>query len=249
MDTNKTLEEQVKALQKQMGGMARLVKDIKSTVDNLEKKINVKDDKEIQEIVEAQQVIDAIIVANADAIKRIDKEMRDISEKQHVKEAKSDIIEKDSDDAVKVIKRKRCRYFNRGFCKYKNKCRFVHPNKICIIYLKNQTCNEKSCIDRHPKLCKWTKSSGGCKREDCDYLHSFGEETDTDTKNMDAPKDFKCEGCKYTWEDKSCVVEHFVEHKKVFFCLNCDDCIQHKANVFDEGWTLFDNEGYLRQGI
>ena len=104
-----------------------------------------------------------------------------------------------------------CKYFNRRFCKYKFMCRFVHPNKICIIYLKNQTCNEKSCSDRHPKLCKWTKSSGGCKREDCDYLHSFGEETFKDTPNMDAPKDCKCEGCKYTWEDKSCVVEHFVE--------------------------------------
>ena len=113
-----------------MGGMARLVKDMMSTVDNLEKKIDVKDDKEIREIVEAQQVSDAIIVANAEAIKRINKEMRDISEKQHVKEPKSDIIKKDSDDAVKVIKR--CRYFNRGFCKYKNKCRFVHPKKFAL---------------------------------------------------------------------------------------------------------------------
>ena len=80
MDTNKTLEEQVKALQKQMGGMARLVKDMKSTVDNLEKKMDVKDDKEIKEIVEAQQVIDAIIVANADAIKRIEKEMNHLNQ-------------------------------------------------------------------------------------------------------------------------------------------------------------------------
>ena len=67
MDTNKTLEEQVKALQRQMGGMAKLVKDIKCNVDKLEKETSIKDDKEIQEIVEAQQVIDAIIVANSDA--------------------------------------------------------------------------------------------------------------------------------------------------------------------------------------
>ena len=67
---------------------------------------------------------------------------------------------------------------------------------------------------------------------------------------MVAPTEFKCEGCKYTWEDKSCVVEHVVEHKKkYFFCLNCDDWIQYKENVFDEGWTLFDNEGCLRHGI
>ena len=48
---------------------------------------------------------------------------------------------------------------------------------------------------------------------------------------MVAPTEFKCEGCKYTWEDKSCVVEHVVEHKKkYFFCLNCDDWIQYKEN-------------------
>ena len=66
---------------------------------------------------------------------------------------------------------------------------------------------------------------------------------------MDAPKEFNCEGCKHTWENKIYVVEHFIENKKVFFCLNCEDWIQHKTNVFDEGWTLFDNEGYLRHGI
>ena len=163
MDTNKTLKEQVKALRKQMGGMARLVKDMKITVDNLEKKMNVKENTEIQEIIEAPLVIDAVIVANADAIKQIDREIKGISDKENEKEPQSDITEKESDDAVQVMKRKICRYSNRGFCKYSNKCHFVHPNKICIIYLKNQTCNEKSCRDRHPKHCKWTKSSERCK--------------------------------------------------------------------------------------
>ena len=186
--------------------------------------------------------------ANSDAIKRIDKEMQEISAKQHVKETESDTIEKEvSDDDVKTTKRKRCRYFNRGFCKYKNKCRFVHPNKICNIYLKNQTCNEKSCSDRHPKLCKWIKSFGGCKRTECDYLHNCDQEQNM--TNNEAADNFKCEGCKYTWEEKSCVVEHVIENMKVFFCLNCDDWIQHKANVFNPGWTLFDEEGYLRHGI
>ena len=65
-------------------------------------------------------------MANSDAIfciKRIDKEMQEISAKQHVNETDSDTIEKEvSDDEVKTIKGKRCIYFNWGFCKYKNKC-------------------------------------------------------------------------------------------------------------------------------
>lgn len=78
---------------------------------------------------EAQQVIDAIIVANADAIKRIDKEIKEMSAHNCAKEAQNDIIEKGNDDRENV-KRKRCRYYNRGFCKFKNKCRFVHSDKI-----------------------------------------------------------------------------------------------------------------------
>ena len=60
--------------------MARLFKDMKGTVDNLEKKRDIKDGKDIQEIAEAQTVNDAIIVANADAIKRIDKEIKEGSQ-------------------------------------------------------------------------------------------------------------------------------------------------------------------------
>ena len=45
------------------------MKDIKFSVENLEKKEQLKEDNNIQEIGEAQQVIDTIIVANSDAKK------------------------------------------------------------------------------------------------------------------------------------------------------------------------------------
>ena len=44
---------------------------------------------------EAQQVIDAIIVANSDDIKRIDKEIKDMSAHNCAKEAQNDFIEKE----------------------------------------------------------------------------------------------------------------------------------------------------------
>ena len=144
MESNKSLEEQVKTLQRQFGGLAKLVKEIKCSVEKLEKKEPHKEDEKIQEIVEAQQVIDAIIVANADAIKQIDKEIKDMSAHNCAKEAQNDIIEKGNDDRENV-KRKRCRYYNRGFCKFKNKCRFVHSDKICNIYLETQMCTQKDC--------------------------------------------------------------------------------------------------------
>ena len=32
-------------------------------------------------------------------------------------------------------------------------------------------------------------------------------------------------------------------------CLNCDDWIQQKNFVLEQGWTLFDEAGYLRQYV
>ena len=82
-----------------------------------------------------------------------------------------------------------CRYFNRGYCKYKLECRFVHSQNICEKHLKSGKCGDKSCNYRHPKECKWFGKSVGCRRDtDCEYLHV--------TPAHDDDKCYKCEGCK-----------------------------------------------------
>ena len=88
------------------------------------------------------------------------------------------------------------------------------------------------------------KNSGGCKRgeQECVYLHN------ADAK-FEVKKQFKCESCKYSCEDKNCVVEHVIKNKKMFFCLNCDDWVKTKENVLNEGWTLFDEGGFLRTDV
>ena len=49
------------------------------------------------------------------------------------KEAKSDKdISKVSDNNKKA---KRCKYFNAGYCKYKEKCKFTHTKEMCNVYL------------------------------------------------------------------------------------------------------------------
>ena len=48
------------------------------TVETLERKIGQTRNKEIEEIIDAQKVIDEIIVANSDYIKRIDKEIQQL---------------------------------------------------------------------------------------------------------------------------------------------------------------------------
>ena len=101
---------------------------------------------------------------------------------------------------------------------------------------------DKCCQNRHPKDCKWFGTSAGCRRDnDCEFLHV--------TPVSDDDKCYKCEGCKSVFDVKEHVVKHVISGNTCYFCLNCEDWIQFKANVFNDGWTLLDNSGYLRRNI
>ena len=85
---------------------------------------------------------------------------------------------------------KRCRYNNKGYCKYRNKCRFEHTTKVCEVFLKDGKCEDKrNCNNRHPKQCKyWTTDKERCHGgENCKYLHS--ESLPVNGKAIDPNKD------------------------------------------------------------
>ena len=51
-----------------------------------------------------------------------------------------------------------CKFFNKGFCKFKSLCSFFHPKTNCVI----ENCKDKLCEKRHIIECKnWKK--GNCK--------------------------------------------------------------------------------------
>ena len=239
------LADQVKSLQKHMGGVAKLVKDLLTKVEGLEKKVENKERNELKEIMESRRVIEEVIVANSVAIKKIETEIIEITKKNNCENVKKEDLE--SFTGVKKVKsvmvkegKKKCRYFNRGYCRYKSKCRYVHPERICTEHDRNKKCDIKECADRHPKTCKWLTSKVGCKQEGCVYLHDTLE---------NARHVYKCASCKDVWEDKMCVMEYTIHNQRVHFCLNCDDWVKQKENVFDEGWTLLDQDGFLRTEI
>ena len=78
------------------------------------------------------------------------------------------------DGQAKESKSKRkCRYFNRGYCKYGMNCRFYHSQVICKEYAEEGGCQTTGCSKRHPRQCRyWTENPEGCRRSDtCQYLH------------------------------------------------------------------------------
>ena len=109
---------------------------------------------EVKKIMETQRVIEEVLVANPDATKRIEKEITKIMNTKEVSlpagDANKDNLENvKKGDNVNTITKK-CRCFNRGFCKYRERCRFYHHEQICEAYLKSNNCTHKECCYRHP---------------------------------------------------------------------------------------------------
>ena len=237
-----SLELQVKAIEKGMGVMVKAFKEIKASMNKLEEKVDKTLNAEIQEIIKTQKNVEEMIAANSDAIQCIDSE---ISKFQNDK-AKAASDKHINVETIKELKK--CKYFNKGHCKYKLACKFAHPREVCENHLRTGKCYEKLCKSRHPKVCKWWQESG-CRRQDCNYLHVTLASDDDKGKNAHESESYTCSGCRNCFDDKSCVVQHRIENTTLFLCLNCDGWIQKKEKIIHPGWSLYDQFGDLRRDV
>ena len=253
-------------LQSYMGGIAKLLKEIQSRIKTLEEKNHGTPDEGLNEVIEKHNVIEESISANTKAVKRLDTEIKSIVQDKNKKENnKNDIDEalKRLDDEVLKIKKGankfettndtskvsdkskkeiRCRYFNYGFCKYKEKCRFIHQKEVCKTYVGGK-CEDISCLKRHPRACKYFQGQTGCRRKEaCEFSH---DELVCGVATQEKANHFKCAGCKHDWQESQFVVKHDIKNMEIFFCLNCEDWIKDKSKVIDPEWSLFDQDGNL----
>ena len=61
-----------------------------------------------------------------------------------------------------------CKFNQNGFCKFLSHCRNPHINKNC----QESNCERKSCLKRHPKVCKFYQLYNRCKfGEYCAFAH------------------------------------------------------------------------------
>ena len=232
-----SMELRIKGLEKSMGTMVKAFKELKAGMEALKEKVNKNQEEEIQELIKTQEMLNDMAVTNCEAIKRIDIEIE-----KHQKQ-----FDYNMDEVNKaLIKEKKCKYFDKGYCKYKSECKFAHSEEICKPYLEGRKCKENACKDRHPKVCKWWLK-GGCRRTDCAYLHVTLVHDD-DEQNK-AHKYFPCYSCKNCFDDRTCVVPYMVQNGTIFLCLNCDSWIQKKDRIMIPGWSLFGQNGDLRRDI
>jgi hypothetical protein len=86
------------------------------------------------------------------------------------KAERADIVEEI--DQQKEKDRRRCKWWNRGYCREKDSCSYSHPTGDCAEHLQGR-CTRRGCTSlRHRKVCKFLSSEAGCLRgETCEYLH------------------------------------------------------------------------------
>ena len=62
-----------------------------------------------------------------------------------------------------------CKFYQNGYCKFKQHCRKKHEDKVCD---KLNDCTDKTCRERHPKLCRSFSKYKTCRHDmTCAYLH------------------------------------------------------------------------------
>ena len=57
---------------------------------------------------------------------------------------------KEQNNSKFKIKSEKCSYYDRGYCKFGDKCDKKHPDKVC----NDENCLEDNCEKRHPNPCK-----------------------------------------------------------------------------------------------
>ena len=73
-------------------------------------------------------------------------------------------------DETIISEKKKCFYFDNGFCRYFKSCKYIHPKENCS----DTECIRKYCEMRHPKACRHYQTRYGCKFKDkCLFKHNY----------------------------------------------------------------------------
>ena len=163
------------------------VKNLNERIEVIENKVD--DDKlsDLKDIIETQAVIDEVVVKSSDDIALMQKVKNENSRAIRMLESKIETLDKEIQKKLKELPqneekidkeeptkneeiKKICKFYNKGYCSYKKRCRYVHPKNVCEIFLRDGKCLKSCCFYRHPRTCKYY--GRGCRQSGwCDYLH------------------------------------------------------------------------------
>jgi hypothetical protein len=78
---------------------------------------------------------------------------------------------------------KKCPYYDRGFCQYRDACKNKHPDKVCS----DTNCSEEKYDKRHPNPCTFSYRCKFNKKKSCLFSHvPFASDDDKGTQQIKA---------------------------------------------------------------
>ena len=101
-------------------------------------KIEGNKNDDFEELIEKQKLVDVAISANSAAILKIDQEIQVLSDNAITKteataDSQDNTVNKDGTVTVdngSVKSDKICRHHNKGYCRYKRRCRYSHSKEV-----------------------------------------------------------------------------------------------------------------------
>ena len=69
-----------------------------------------------------------------------------------------------------ISEKRKCKYYDKGYCKYKDQCRYYHPINDCY-----ECDNTISCRNRHRNICKYGDMCFFNQKNGCEYKHENKE--------------------------------------------------------------------------
>ena len=168
-----------------------------------------------------------------------------------------------SNEKTEIKVDNRCRYWNRGFCREKEKCKFNHPEQNCAMFLDHGKCEDKLCRRRHRRECRYFKQEVGCFRgSDCEFLHKinnrntkFQQERIQETRmsgkySSKESESFKCDHCSFKCGRKNTLIKHINTKHSGFSSLNpiSSFIFRNGLEEFSEEYKFYFNKfGFSRE--
>ena len=221
------LKKKMNLLENKFELLINQIKGINKRISTIEEDMEQNNNsKEVKEIIKLQPIMDEIIVANSDAIKIIKSEVENIKQNKKDNEKTHQTLENISkNNQVKGIK---CKYNDRGYCRNKQQCKYLHSNIVCEKRTKGEVCENNYCSFRHPRKCQFFKIKNGCRFGiSCQYVHENNE------KDKSEQIKIQCVACTDILNDKSDIIKHVENEKAYYSCLHCEKYARYFINILE----------------
>ena len=98
-------------------------------------------------------------------------------------------------DTIRNHTKRKCRYYNRGHCKYRDQCKFNHSEHIRQVYLDTGICEVKNDVNRH--WCGSYRTKANLAATEKVHVPSFMLLFQRMTKQKkEEPGCYNCVGCR-----------------------------------------------------